>query len=127
MSTAYRWVSGVQVTVSGVISNWIQAYGVAQSSHPCRQLSQPRPSRPRVSDCIIHSLCPAGVPLVQVDPVFEGKEGGADSLVKFNPLSDVSSAEVWNFLRIMVSPFSGLCFLLRFLYHQMPGLLCSPA
>ena len=41
--------------------------------------------------------------MVQVDPVFEGLEGGADSLVKFNPLSDVSSAEIWNFLRVMVS------------------------
>ena len=49
-------------------------------------------------------LCCAGVPVVQVDPVFEGSEGGPDSLVKFNPLSDVSSAEVWNFLRVMVRP-----------------------
>lgn len=44
----------------------------------------------------------AAVPVVQVDPVFEGLEGGPGSLVKFNPLSNVSSAEVWNFLRIMV-------------------------
>ncbi len=39
----------------------------------------------------------------QVDPVFEGLAGGANSLVKYNPLSNVSSAEVWNFLRVMVS------------------------
>lgn len=44
----------------------------------------------------------AAVPVVQVDPVFEGLDGGKGSLVKFNPLSNVSSAEVWNFLRIMV-------------------------
>ena len=42
---------------------------------------------------------------VQVDPVFEGQAGGASSLVKYNPLSNVSSAEVWNFLRVMVRPF----------------------
>ena len=44
----------------------------------------------------------AAVPVVQVDPAFEGLQGGAGSLVKFNPLSNVSSAEVWNFLRVMV-------------------------
>lgn len=43
------------------------------------------------------------VPVVQVDPVFEGLEGGPGSLIKYNPLSNVSSAEVWNFLRVMVS------------------------
>lgn len=42
------------------------------------------------------------VPVVQVDPVFEGLEGGAGSLIKYNPLSNVSSPEVWNFLRVMV-------------------------
>lgn len=44
------------------------------------------------------------VPVAQVDPVFEGLDGGPGSLVKFNPLSDVTSEEVWNFLRVMVSP-----------------------
>ncbi len=44
----------------------------------------------------------AAVPVVQVDPAFQGADGGPGSLVKFNPLSNVSSAEVWNFLRIMV-------------------------
>ena len=39
---------------------------------------------------------------LQVDPVFEGADGGQNSLVKYNPLSNVSSAEVWNFLRVMV-------------------------
>lgn len=38
----------------------------------------------------------------QVDPVFEGISGGTSSLVKYNPLSNVPSAEVWNFLRVMV-------------------------
>lgn len=49
------------------------------------------------------------VPVVQVDPAFEGKDGGAGSLVKYNPLSNLTSAEVWNFLRVMVSPPSRLC------------------
>ena len=42
----------------------------------------------------------------QVDPVFEGQEGGPGTLIKYNPLSNVSSAEVWNFLRAMVWPFT---------------------
>ena len=46
----------------------------------------------------------ASVPVVQVDPVFEGQAGGQASLVKYNPLSNVSSQEVWNFLRVMVCP-----------------------
>ena len=41
---------------------------------------------------------------VQVDPVFEGLKGGPGTLIKYNPLSNVSSAEVWNFLRAMVCP-----------------------
>ena len=44
----------------------------------------------------------AAVPVAEVDPVFEGLDGGPGSLVKFNPLSDVTSQEVWNFLRVMV-------------------------
>ncbi|GMH45192.1 hypothetical protein BSKO_13149 [Bryopsis sp. KO-2023] len=50
----------------------------------------------------------SAVPVVQVDPVFEGVEGGPGSLVKYNPLSDVSSAEVWNFLRVMGVPTNEL-------------------
>ena len=46
----------------------------------------------------------ADIPLVQVDPAFEGVTGGTGSLIKFNPLADMSSAEVWNFLRVMVRP-----------------------
>lgn len=37
-----------------------------------------------------------------MDPVFEGLEGGPGSLIKYNPLSNVTSPEVWNFLRAMV-------------------------
>ena len=44
------------------------------------------------------------VPVAQVDPAFEGVEGGPGSLVKFNPLSNVTSQEVWTFLRVMVHP-----------------------
>ena len=44
----------------------------------------------------------SNVPVVEVDPAFEGKDGGGGSLIKFNPLSNVTSQEVWNFLRIMV-------------------------
>ncbi|KAI8106140.1 hypothetical protein M9435_000687 [Picochlorum sp. BPE23] len=49
-----------------------------------------------------------GVPVVEVDPVFEGLEGGAGSLIKYNPLSNMSSAEVWNFLRVMGVPTNEL-------------------
>eukprot|EP00884_Botryococcus_braunii_P009734 jgi/Botrbrau1/18762/Bobra.0386s0084.1 len=48
------------------------------------------------------------VPVVQVDPVFEGLEGGPGSLVKYNPLSNITSAEVWNFLRVMGVPTNEL-------------------
>eukprot|EP01025_Chloroclados_australasicus_P051627 TRINITY_DN6021_c0_g1_i1.p1 TRINITY_DN6021_c0_g1~~TRINITY_DN6021_c0_g1_i1.p1 ORF type:complete len:454 (-),score=36.01 TRINITY_DN6021_c0_g1_i1:286-1533(-) len=50
----------------------------------------------------------ADVPAVQVDPVFEGVEGGPGSLIKYNPLTDMSSAEVWNFLRVMGVPTNEL-------------------
>lgn len=48
------------------------------------------------------------VPVVEVDPVFEGVEGGPGSLIKYNPLSNMSSAEVWNFLRVMGVPTNKL-------------------
>lgn len=35
--------------------------------------------------------------------MFEGLSGGPGSLIKYNPLSNLSSAETWNFLRVMVS------------------------
>lgn len=48
------------------------------------------------------------VPVVQVDPVFEGTTGGPGSLIKYNPLSNITSAEVWNFLRVMGVPTNKL-------------------
>lgn len=48
------------------------------------------------------------VPVVEVDPVFEGVEGGPGSLVKYNPLSNMTSADVWNFLRVMGVPTNAL-------------------
>ena len=34
--------------------------------------------------------------------MFEGLDGGEGSLIKYNPLSNLTSAETWNFLRVMV-------------------------
>jgi adenylyl-sulfate reductase (glutathione) len=48
------------------------------------------------------------VPVVQVDPVFEGLDGGDGSLIKFNPLSNLTSQETWNFLRVMGVPTNKL-------------------
>eukprot|EP00899_Mesostigma_viride_P006458 jgi/Mesvir1/15813/Mv03369-RA.1 len=48
------------------------------------------------------------IPVVQVDPVFEGTKGGPGSLIKFNPLANISSADVWSFLRIMEVPINEL-------------------
>lgn len=48
------------------------------------------------------------VPVVQVDPVFEGLEGGAGSLVKWNPVANVSGQDTWNFLRAMNVPVNSL-------------------
>jgi len=48
------------------------------------------------------------VPIVQVDPAFEGVDGGPGSLIKYNPLSNITSAEVWNFLRVQGVPVNEL-------------------
>ncbi|CAI9092591.1 OLC1v1027876C1 [Oldenlandia corymbosa var. corymbosa] len=48
------------------------------------------------------------VPVVQVDPVFEGLEGGVGSLVKWNPVANVDGKDVWNFLRAMNVPVNSL-------------------
>ncbi|KAH9611737.1 hypothetical protein KSS87_004696 [Heliosperma pusillum] len=48
------------------------------------------------------------VPIVQVDPVFEGLEGGVGSLVKWNPVPNVDGKDVWNFLRAMNVPVNTL-------------------
>ncbi|KAG0578601.1 hypothetical protein KC19_4G035900 [Ceratodon purpureus] len=50
----------------------------------------------------------ASVPVVQVDPAFEGLDGGPGSLVKWNPLSNVSGTAVWSFLRTMDVPVNAL-------------------
>eukprot|EP00892_Ulva_mutabilis_P006785 jgi/Ulvmu1/4479/UM002_0204.1 len=47
------------------------------------------------------------VPAVQMDPVFEGVDG-ENTLIKYNPLTNMTSAEVWNFLRIMNVPTNKL-------------------
>lgn len=52
----------------------------------------------------------ANVPVVQVDPAFEGLGGGPGSLVKWNPLSNVSGTAVWSFLRTMDVPVNALHF-----------------
>eukprot|EP00188_Purpureofilum_apyrenoidigerum_P002717 Plantae.Rhodophyta-Purpureofilum_apyrenoidigerum.ctg27801.p1 GENE.Plantae.Rhodophyta-Purpureofilum_apyrenoidigerum.ctg27801~~Plantae.Rhodophyta-Purpureofilum_apyrenoidigerum.ctg27801.p1 ORF type:complete len:394 (+),score=90.83 Plantae.Rhodophyta-Purpureofilum_apyrenoidigerum.ctg27801:2-1183(+) len=48
----------------------------------------------------------ADVPVVQVDPAFKGV--GDSQLVKFNPLSDVTSAEVWALIRMVDVPYNAL-------------------
>ncbi|KAJ4976373.1 hypothetical protein NE237_001479 [Protea cynaroides] len=50
----------------------------------------------------------AEIPVVQVDPSFEGMDGGVGSLVKWNPLADVKSNDIWNFLRAMNVPINTL-------------------
>lgn len=52
----------------------------------------------------------ANVPIVQVDPAFEGMDGGPGSLIKWNPLSNVSGTAVWTFLRTMDVPVNELHF-----------------
>ncbi len=46
------------------------------------------------------------VPRVQVDPVFKGLGGG--DLMKFNPLAETSSADVWLAIRALGVPFNPL-------------------
>lgn len=48
------------------------------------------------------------VPVVQVDPAFEGLAGGPGSLIKYNPMSNLTSAETWNFLRVQGVPINEL-------------------
>jgi adenylyl-sulfate reductase (glutathione) len=44
----------------------------------------------------------------QVDPVFEGMDGGVGILVKWNPLANVVGTVVWSFLRTMDVPVNAL-------------------
>ncbi|KAH6820366.1 APS reductase 3 [Perilla frutescens var. hirtella] len=48
------------------------------------------------------------IPLVQVDPVFEGLDGGIGSLVKWNPVANADGNSIWNFLRAMNVPVNSL-------------------
>ncbi|KDP20736.1 hypothetical protein JCGZ_21207 [Jatropha curcas] len=48
------------------------------------------------------------VPVVQVDPVFEGMDGGVGSLIKWNPVANVDGRDIWNFLRTMEVPVNSL-------------------
>ncbi|RWR88475.1 adenosine 5' phosphosulfate reductase [Cinnamomum micranthum f. kanehirae] len=50
----------------------------------------------------------ASIPVVQVDPAFEGIEGGSGSLIKWNPLANVEGKDVWDFLRTMNVPVNPL-------------------
>lgn len=47
----------------------------------------------------------ASIPHVQLDPVFQGR---SEHLVKFNPLADWSSEDVWNYIRMMEIPYNEL-------------------
>ncbi|XP_051135240.1 5'-adenylylsulfate reductase 3, chloroplastic-like isoform X2 [Andrographis paniculata] len=48
------------------------------------------------------------IPVLQVDPVFEGLAGGPGSLVKWNPVANVTGNEIWSFLRVMNVPINSL-------------------
>ncbi|KAL0012328.1 hypothetical protein SO802_007436 [Lithocarpus litseifolius] len=48
------------------------------------------------------------IPVVQVDPVFEGIDGGIGSLVKWNPVANVQGQDIWKFLRAMDVPVNTL-------------------
>lgn len=45
------------------------------------------------------------IPVVQVDTGFSGR---GDQLIKYNPLANWSSEEVWNYIRMMEIPFNPL-------------------
>ncbi|TMW93795.1 hypothetical protein EJD97_011143 [Solanum chilense] len=48
------------------------------------------------------------IPIVQIDPSFEGLDGGVGSLVKWNPVANVDGNDIWNFLRAMNVPVNSL-------------------
>uniref|UniRef100_A0A5B7AMW1 adenylyl-sulfate reductase (glutathione) n=1 Tax=Davidia involucrata TaxID=16924 RepID=A0A5B7AMW1_DAVIN len=50
----------------------------------------------------------AEIPVVQVDPSFEGMDGGIGSLVKWNPVANVEGQDIWNLLRAMNVPVNSL-------------------
>lgn len=51
------------------------------------------------------------IPCVQMDPAFKGTVGGVDAegdLIKFNPLANMSGAEVWATIRSVEVPYNAL-------------------
>ncbi|KAG6573184.1 5'-adenylylsulfate reductase 3, chloroplastic, partial [Cucurbita argyrosperma subsp. sororia] len=48
------------------------------------------------------------IPIVEVDPIFEGLDGGIGSLIKWNPVANFDSKYIWNFLRTMNVPVNSL-------------------
>ncbi|XP_057960620.1 5'-adenylylsulfate reductase 1, chloroplastic-like [Malania oleifera] len=50
----------------------------------------------------------AEIPVVQVDPSFEGMDGGIGCLVKWNPVANVEGQDIWSFLRAMNVPVNSL-------------------
>ncbi|KAK9155682.1 hypothetical protein Sjap_003162 [Stephania japonica] len=50
----------------------------------------------------------AEIPVVQVDPSFEGLDGGAGSLIKWNPVANVEGRYIWSFLHAMNVPVNAL-------------------
>lgn len=47
----------------------------------------------------------ASIPVIQSDPAFKGRH---ETLIKFNPLANWTSEEVWNYIRMMEIPFNPL-------------------
>lgn len=45
---------------------------------------------------------------MQVDPSFEGVDGGPGSLIKWNPVANVQGEDIWSLLRIMNVPVNSL-------------------
>ena len=50
----------------------------------------------------------AEIPVVQVDPSFEGMDGGVGSLVKWNPVANMEGQDVWSVLRALDVPVNAL-------------------
>ncbi|KAH7286926.1 hypothetical protein KP509_32G028100 [Ceratopteris richardii] len=50
----------------------------------------------------------SNIPIVQIDPSFEGMDGGPGSLIKWNPVANVTGTDIWSFLRTMNVPVNVL-------------------
>lgn len=50
----------------------------------------------------------AEIPVVQVDPTFEGVDGGIGSLVKWNPVANMEGQDIWSFLQALNVPVNSL-------------------